>query len=297
MKGAQMDADQYYAQAFKRNLGLVTEEQQVQLRDAHVAVIGMGGLGGRHFLDLVRMGIGRFTIADIDDFSIVNINRQIGATSSTVGRLKADVMAEMAKDIHPGLELRVFNDGLQPDNARQVFEGVDVIVDAIDFFAMDARELLYRTAQELGIPVVFSAPLGFSGTLHVFAPGSMSFADYYDIREGMSYFEKLAAFAVGLAPSAMHVKYMDMSRVSLKDHAGPSISSACAIASGLLTTEVLVLLLGLRPAQRAPRFIQFDAFRMRYRRGKLILGNRGPFQRLKRWLVMRKFRHQAGEVT
>ena len=60
----------------------------------------------------------------------------------------------------------------------------------------------------------------------------MSFFDYYDIREQMSYFEKLAAFAVGLAPSAMHVKYMDMSRVSIKDHAGPSISSACSIASG-----------------------------------------------------------------
>ncbi len=148
------------------------------------------------------MGIGRFTIADIDDFSIVNINRQIGATSTTAGRLKADVMAEMARDIHPGIDLRVFNDGLQPENALEVFEDVDVIVDAIDFFAMDARELLYRTAQELGIPAVFSAPLGFSGTLHVFTPNSMSFADYYDIREGMAYFEKLAAFAVGLAPAA-----------------------------------------------------------------------------------------------
>lgn len=292
-----MDADEYYSQAFKRNLGLVTEAQQQTLRDAHVAVIGMGGLGGRHFLDLVRMGIGRFTIADIDDFSIVNINRQIGATSTTAGRLKADVMAEMARDIHPAIDLRVFNDGLQPENALEVFEDVDVIVDAIDFFAMDARELLYRTAQELGIPVVFSAPLGFSGTLHVFSPDSMSFADYYDIREGMPYFEKLAAFAVGLAPSAMHVKYMDMSHVSLKDHAGPSISSACSIASGLLTTEVLVLLLGLRPAQRAPRFVQFDAYRMKYRRGRLFFGNRGPLQRLKRWLVMRKFQHQAGSLS
>lgn len=292
-----MDADEYYSQAFKRNLGLVTEVQQQRLRNAHVAVIGMGGLGGRHFLDLVRMGIGRFTIADIDDFSIVNTNRQIGATSSTAGRLKAEVMAEMARDIHPAIDLRVFNDGLQPENAQELFKGVDVIVDAIDFFTMDARELLYRTAEELGIPVVFSAPLGFSGTLHVFTPDSMHFADYYDIREGMSYFEKLAAFAVGLAPSAKHVKYMDMSRVSLKDHAGPSISSACSIASGLLTTEVLILLLDLRPAQKAPRFVQFDAYRMKYRRGWLWFGNRGPLQRLKRWLVMRRFRGQMDRAA
>lgn len=290
-----MDPEQYYAKAFKRNLGLVSENQQKQLRNSHVAVIGMGGLGGRHFLDLVRMGIGRFTIADIDDFSIVNINRQIGATSSTVGRLKAEVMAEMARDIHPALDLRVFNDGLQPDNATEMLQGVDVIVDAIDFFAMEARELLYRTAQELGIPVVFSAPLGFSGTLHVFTPQSMGFFEYFDIREGMSYYEKLAAFAVGLAPSALHLPYMDMRYVSIKDHAGPSISSACSIASGLLTTEVLVMLLGMRPPQTAPRFVQFDAFRMKYRRGRLWFGNRGPLQRLKRWLVMKKFEGQFVE--
>jgi len=288
-----MDADEYYQQAFKRNLGLVSESQQQQLRTAHVAVIGLGGLGGRHFLDLVRMGVGRFTIADLDDFGIVNTNRQIGATSSTAGRMKADVMAEMARDIHPALELRVFNDGLQPGNAEEMLRDVDVVVDAIDFFTMEARELLYKTASELRIPVVFSAPLGMSGTLHVFTPDAMSFADYFDIRDEMPYFDKLAAFAVGLAPSAIHVKYMDMRYVSLKDHAGPSISSACSIASGLLTTEVLVLLLNLREGQKAPKFVQFDAFRMKYRVGSLRWGNRGPFQRLKRWLVKRKFRGQA----
>lgn len=291
-----MDADSYYEQAFTRNLGLVSKVQQQRLRSSHVAVIGMGGLGGRHFLDLVRMGVGKFTIADIDDFSIVNINRQIGASSSTAGCLKAEVMAEMARDIHPGVSLRVFNEGLQPENAQEVLKDVDLVVDAIDFFAMDARELLYRTADSLEIPVVFSAPLGFSGTLHVFAADSMSFEDYFDIREDMPYFEKLAAFAVGLAPAAMHIKYMDMSHVSLKDHAGPSISSACSIASGLLTTEALIILLGLRLPQKAPRYVQFDAIRMKYRRGRLFFGNRGPLQRLKRWVVKRRFSSQRGDL-
>jgi hypothetical protein len=242
------------------------------------------------------MGIGQFTIADIDDFGIVNINRQIGAMSSTIGRMKADVMAEVARDIHPDLKLRVFNDGIQPENALELLSGVDVIVDAIDFFSMDARELLYRTARELGIPVVFSAPLGHSGVMHVFTPDSVSFHEHYDIRDDMSYFEKLAAFAVGLAPLAMHVKYMDMSYVSLKNHSGPSLSSACNIATGLLTTEVLVLLLNLRSSQKAPIYVQFDALRMKYKKGRLWFGNRGPLQRLKKWVVMRKFRAQAEEV-
>jgi hypothetical protein len=113
----------------------------------------------------------------------------------------------------------------------------------------------------------------------------------------MPYFEKLAAFAVGLAPAATHVKYMDMSRVSLKDHAGPSISSACSIASGLLTTEVAVILLGLRSPQASPLYVQFDAFRMKYRRGRLLWGNRGPLQRLKRWVVKRRFSHLRNDLS
>lgn len=287
-----MQGDDYYEEAVKRNLGVVSAEQQARLRQSHIAVVGLGGLGGRHFLDLVRMGIGRFTITDIDEFGVVNINRQIGAMSSTIDQPKVEVMAAMARDIHPGVDLRVFDRGIQVENSAELLAGVDVVVDAIDFFAMDARELLYREAERLGIPVVFSAPLGMGGTLHVFGPGSMSFADFFDIREGMSYYDKLAAFAVGVAPSALHVSYLDMGYVSLKDHCGPSISSGCNLATGLLTTEVLVLLLGLRAPQQAPRFTQFDAFRLKYRRGKLRFGNRGPLQRLKRWIVKRQFRSQ-----
>jgi molybdopterin/thiamine biosynthesis adenylyltransferase len=211
--------------------------------------------------------------------------------------MKADVMAEMARDIHPAVKLHVSNEGIQPENARQMLDGVDVVVDAIDFFSMEARELLYRTAREMGIPVVFTAPLGQSGVMHVFTKDSVSFHDHYNIRDDMPYFEKLAAFAVGLAPVAMHVKYMDMSHVSLKNHSGPSLASGCNIATGLLTTEVLVLLLGLRAPQAAPAYVQFDALRMKYKKGRLWFGNRGPLQRLKKWVVMRKFRAQAGDVT
>jgi molybdopterin/thiamine biosynthesis adenylyltransferase len=287
-----MQSENYYEDAFVRNLGVVTKDQQQQLRDAHVAVVGLGGLGGRHLLDLVRMGIGQFTITDLDEFSIVNINRQIGAMSSTIGRPKIEVMAEMARDINPGIKLRSFEQGIQADNAAEMLEGVDVAVDAIDFFAMEAREVLYREAERKGIPVVFSAPLGMGGTLHVFGPGSMSFADFFGIRESMDYYDKLAAFAVGVAPAALHIKYLDMTYVNLKAHSGPSISAGCNLATGLLTTEVLVLLLGLRPAHLAPRYLQFDAFRMKFRRGSLRLGNRGPLQKLKRWVVKRQFRSQ-----
>lgn len=285
--------EQYYNTAVSRNLGIVSSDEQVQLRDSRVAVAGLGGVGGIHLLTLVRMGIGAFNIADLDDFSEVNANRQVGATSSTAGRKKTTVMAEMAKDIHPSVNLNVFDNGVQPENAEEFLGEVDAVVDSIDFFQMKARRLLYKTARRLGKTVVFSAPIGFSGTLHVFTPDSMSFDEYFDINDSMTRFDQLVAFAVGLCPRGTHWKYMDINKVNLASHYGPSISSACDISAGLLTTEILSVLLQRRPPKAVPHYVQFDPYRRIYRKGYLPLGNRGPLQRLKRWYVANRFRDQA----
>jgi len=284
--------EDFYRKATRRNIGLVTEAEQDKLRNARIAIAGLGGVGGIHFLTLVRMGVGRFNIADLDAFSVANINRQIGATSQSAGRPKVEVMAEAARDIHPDVDIATFDNGVQPDNVREFLGNVDAVVDSIDFFSMGPRLLLYRTARELGKPVLFSAPIGFTGTLHVFMPDGMSFEEYYDINDDMSTYDQLVAFAVGLTPGATHRAYMDMTRVDLSSGAAPSIASACDISAGLLTTEMLVVLLGRRAPQAAPRFVQFDPYRCIYKRGRLIWGNRGPLQRLKRWVIARQFRNQ-----
>ena len=84
-----------YDQAFARNLGWVTREEQARLRGKRVAIAGMGGVGGVHLLTLARLGVGSFSIADFDRFDWANFNRQVGATVDTVGRPKVDVLAEM----------------------------------------------------------------------------------------------------------------------------------------------------------------------------------------------------------
>ncbi|MDV7102917.1 ThiF family adenylyltransferase [Vibrio sp. TH_r3] len=287
-----MDNDEYYKLAVTRNLGLVNEQEQEILKNARVAVAGCGGLGGRELIDLVRMGIGAFNIADFDEFSIKNINRQIGATSKTVDQSKVEVMAELSRDIHPGVDITVFDKGIQPENIDEFVRSADVIVDAVDFFAMPARLLLYRTARKHGKPVVFSAPLGFSGTLNVFMPDGMTFEEYFDINDDMDLFDQLIAFTVGVVPWGTHWKYMDTGKVDSSDHAGPSLSCACNIATGMLTAEVLILLLNKRPPMAAPHYAQFDPYRCVYRKGKLRWGNRGPLQRIKRILAAKKFASQ-----
>ncbi|MEW5788456.1 MAG: ThiF family adenylyltransferase [Pseudomonadota bacterium] len=286
-----------YSALFRRNLGLVSESEQEKLQSSRVAVAGLGGVGGIHLVTLARMGIGRFNLADLDTFGEVNMNRQYGANARTIGRPKVEVMAEVVRDINPDVDLRLYTNGVQPDNVEEFLGDADAVVDSIDYFAIKARILLYKTARRMGKTVFFSAPIGHSGTLHVFTPESMSFFDYYDIREDMAPFDQLVAFSIGLTPKGTHWKYMDLSRVDLNSHAGPSLASACDISAGLLTTEVFTHLLSRRPLRAAPQFMQFDPYRGLFRQGRLPFGNKGPLQRLKRWIVARKFQDQAAEFN
>lgn len=122
-----------YSTLFSRNLGLVTPPEQERLRGSRVAVAGLGGVGGIHLATLARMGIGRFTLADLDTFSDVNMNRQYGASAGTIGRPKVQVMAEIVRSINPDAELRLYENGVQPDNVEEFLHDADAVVDSIDF--------------------------------------------------------------------------------------------------------------------------------------------------------------------
>ena len=160
----------------------------------------MGGVGGIHLITLARLGIGAFHIADPDDFELVNFNRQYGATVRSLGRGKAEVMAEEARAVNPELQLRVFSEAITPENVGEFLDGVDVLVDGIDFFDIAARRLVFREARRRGIWAITAGPIGFSAAWLVFSPSGMSFDDYFDFDDGMDRADQLVAFLVGLTP-------------------------------------------------------------------------------------------------
>jgi len=274
-----------YEEAFSRNLGLVSPEEQQKLRRSRVAIAGMGGMGGIDLITLARLGVGRFTIADPEAFAVVNTNRQFGAMRSTVGRSKAEVMAELVRDINPEVELRVFTEPIGPDNADDFLRDADLFVDAIEFFEIDARRLLFRKAAAQGIYAVTAGPLGFSGIWIVFDPKGMSFDAYFDFSDDMDRFDKVVALAVGVAPKATQRAYMDLTYVDIDARTAPSCGAACHLAAGAMACEALKILLNKGKVRAAPCYHQFDAFLGRFVRGRLWGGNRHPLQRLKRWLL------------
>jgi hypothetical protein len=277
-----------YDSAFSRNIGWVTESEQARLRNARVAVAGLGGVGGIHLLTLARLGIGRFSIADFDVFDIVNFNRQAGATMSTLERPKVDVLAEMARDINPEIELRCFPNGVQRETLDAFLEDVDVYVDGLDFFAFEARRATFAACRRKGIPAVTAAPLGMGTALLVFGAEGMSFEDYFGL-EGCDEMEMSIRFLVGLSPAMLQRGYVaDMSRVNLAERRGPSSIAACQLCAGVTAVETLKLLLGRGGVKVAPWASQFDAYRMRYVHTWRPGGHRNPLQRLMRLLVRRQ---------
>lgn len=277
-----------YSTAFSRNNGWITPEEQGALRQARVAIAGLGGVGGAHLLTLSRLGVGKFNIAEFDKFELQNFNRQTGATISTLGQAKIDVMSRMALDINPELEIRQFPEGVTQENLNSFLQDIDVYVDGLDFFAVETRRMVFAGCREFGIPAVTAAPLGMGVALLYFAPDGMSFEDYFRL-EGCSRDEKLARFIAGLSPGMLQRNYLqDMSKVNFDEGRAPSTPVACDLCAGVTGTEVLKILLKRGPLRAAPSGLQFDAYRQKmiytWRPG----GNANPFQRLLLWMIRSK---------
>lgn len=273
-----------YEEAFSRNLGLISPDEQQRLRNCRVAIPGMGGVGGNHLMTLTRMGIGKFRIADADEFETKNFNRQFGATLDSLGQSKASVLAASAKSVNPELQIDVFNEFITPENVAAFLDGVDLLVDSVDFFAFEARRMLFREARQRGIWALTAGPIGFSTAWLAFDPKGMSFDDYFDLQDDMQSVDKLCAFALGLAPRSTHLPYFDFSYVESSGR-GPSVAAACRLAAGVVGAEAIKILLKRGEVRAAPCFQQFDPYRYLLRKGRLRSGNRGTLQRLKRHIM------------
>ncbi|WP_395344601.1 ThiF family adenylyltransferase [Ningiella sp. W23] len=277
-----------YENAFSRNIGWITRQEQSVIRQSKIAIGGLGGAGGEHALTLARMGFENFHLSDFDEFEIHNFNRQAGAFMSTVGKHKCSTMADMIRDINPNANIKEFPTGLNEENINAFFEGVDVYVDGIDFFALSARKLVYQAAQDRGIPNLLAAPLGLGVSLVCFTKDSMGFDEYYRFSESKSDEESFIKLLIGLSPALLHTKYLaDASAANFKEQRGPSTPMAIKLCSGLLVSNVFKLILKRGKVVTAPRVLQFDAYRDKFVTSYCPFGNGGPIQRLK-YLIAKK---------
>ena len=144
---------------FSRTALLIGEEGVEKLKKAHVAVFGVGGVGGYAVEALARSGVGHLELIDNDRVSLSNLNRQIIALHSTVGRLKTEVAAERAKDINPAIIVETHNTFFLPETADTFdFSRYDYVVDAID--TVSGKLAIIEKAKAANVPVISAMGAG-----------------------------------------------------------------------------------------------------------------------------------------
>ena len=159
---------------FERTHIIVGDAGLARLHRAHVFVAGLGGVGSFVAEALARMGVGRLTLVDHDRVAASNLNRQLPALKSTVGRRKTRVMAERIRDINPECEVVLVEAFLRPETMPEVLaDGFDYVVDAID--SLNCKVGLIATAVQMGLPV--AASMGAGGKLD---PGRIVVGDLMD---------------------------------------------------------------------------------------------------------------------
>lgn len=154
---------------YARNRQSISEAEQTLLAGKHVLVAGCGGIGGHVIEALARLGVGHLTVVDGDVFEESNLNRQLLATQDSLGQSKAMTAAQRIQQVNPLVEVSAVPEKLTPENAKELLEGVDVAVDALD--NVEARMTLFSAAAELGIPAVHASIAGWSVRVAICMPG------------------------------------------------------------------------------------------------------------------------------
>lgn len=252
-----------------RNWGFVSEEEQRRLGSVRVAVAGCGGDGGLVVETLVRLGVRSFALADPEAFAVENLNRQNGCDVTTIGRSKAEVLAELVSRIAPSATVDVFSDGVTPGNVEAFVAGAGIVVDEVEYTRPDVAVCLARAARRRGLPVVSGLNVGFGCLVSTFLPAGATLERCLGLDERMP-LEQLREVEVPLRRWVPRLpSYVDASTlrmVARGEVSAPSVAPGVALAAGLVTSEVFAVVTGRRPAIAAPGAFWVDALSLRSRR-------------------------------
>lgn len=143
---------------FSRTELLIGKENIEKLQNSKVAIFGIGGVGSYVVEGLVRAGIGNFILVDSDNVSISNLNRQIIATTKTIGKPKVEVARERILEINPNANVTIYKEFYMPNNKMELTSDISYIVDAVD--TVTAKITLIEEADKLKIPIISSMGTG-----------------------------------------------------------------------------------------------------------------------------------------
>jgi len=258
-------------QAFQRNMGIIGLDQQKIIRNATVAIAGVGADGGLTAERLARLGVGHLKLADPGFFEESNLNRQFGSNLKTIGKNKAEAVAEEIKEIFPSLKIEIYTDGINVENVNDFVSNVNVVVDEIEYSRLDLSVLLHRAARRQGKFIFLGVNVGWGANLFVFDPGGMTLEEYCEIPPAAS-LEEIRKFKLSLdkfCPKVPEYVPQQVIQDVIEGKDIPSVSTACSLVASLLATEVVLFLIDKkRKIPVVPEYISIDLYRR-----ELYVGN------------------------
>ena len=229
-----------YWETITRQMNFLKKDEQLKLKNAKVAVIGCGGIGGAAIEMLARMGVGSLSIVDKDAFSISNINRQVMSDFHNIGKSKVTVTRERIQKINPFIKIEAFNCEVDEDNVDTIIESSDVVIDAMDNII--SRVIVSRECKRSKIPFIHGAVHASMGQVTVFGDGTPSYEEVF----------KLPSRGLKLT-SEVKEKVQ-----RLESEIPPVIGPAPNIVGCIESFEALKLLTGKGSVIWAPKLLTFD---------------------------------------
>lgn len=240
---------------FERNLGFISEAEQDYLNSSTVAIAGAGGDGGMLAIQLARMGVSNFKLADPDPFEIENINRQAACTEKTLGMNKAEAVGEYINSINPDAKVVIFKEGITPENTEEFVHGSSLVIDETEFTMHALGVMLTREARKKSLPVMTALNIGFGAMVTTFTPEGKSLDRVLGFREDHP-LDEVAEQTVGLDKWLPFLpKYVDLKvfeKVAKGEKSAPSIAPGVSIAAGIGSTQAFLNLVGKQNRRPTP---------------------------------------------
>ncbi len=240
--------DDFYWERVNRNLGWLgntIEEQrhrQELLRDAVIGIVGTGGIGGAVAARLVRMGALNLKLADPDNFDLTNVQRQYGAGRDTIGRNKAEVVAEQIYALTGDVNIDVFPEGITPESAEEFMDGCDYVMDQMEFFQIANRYALHRAFRASDrCRFMFKIPtVAHSTIIFTYTRDSMPIEQVYDLPEDVEFTPEVTRRLMErIMPELQDYPSRDMLEHWFVDNQTMPIFGACPpLAEGVLVERL-----------------------------------------------------------
>lgn len=260
-----------YNEMFDRNIGIFSEEEQRKIHNFCIGIVGCGGMGGISAIIAARTGIESMVLADPEKFEAVNINNQFGAFEKTIGENKAKVTARMVSAINPNSNLIIYDEGVSETNVVNIIKSSDIILDCIDYNELYYTYIIANEARKAGKFVLGPQAVGYGASVLVFDPYGLSFNEYLNLREGMTKEEVDKVIIPPGKYAPIIPKYIDDKVIEdtvKKRIPIPNIALAQTLASSIMISEALFILLGKRKPRVVPEVIALDLLQEKFIYGK-----------------------------